>query len=382
MLKYTYKKAIRPQIKMTAAMQADLDLSKKISRDAKISPMNITCEIPIWEVKNNKQLVLNNDLINNQELFLKIKTDLQKQHYAIIRQCQDSEITDNPMNLTRYEEFLNYIMTNLHKSEQSLIEYGPAIGDFCVLDRSLYPGTKHIYKTGIDTLNLSRQHNELGYGDIWPNYITFLCITPPIEGEGITTVCCGQKIAKKLQKRAPDLMKRLLRDGVKYIQLYLSDDVKKRECSIQGPEDYCHVAPTWNHSFGTNNINEAVKLCKQKGGWDTVELQDDDCILVSRVRPVFLELQETLFYFNTIVGFSKRPFREVTHGNGEPFTMGEINFLEELQQSDLIGVNYRKGDILIVNNEKMMHGRTVRNMQKPREIAVVKGVARRRADIR
>ena len=53
MLKDTYKKTIRPQINMTAAMQADLDLSKKISRDAKISPMNITCEIPIWEVKNN-----------------------------------------------------------------------------------------------------------------------------------------------------------------------------------------------------------------------------------------------------------------------------------------------------------------------------------------
>lgn len=366
---------------MTAEMQADLNWSKKISRDAKITPMNITCEIPIWVVKNNKQLVLNNDLINNQELFLKIKNDLQKQNYAIIRQSKDSEINDYQMNLTTYEKFLTNIMKNLLKSEESLIEYGPAIGDFCVLDRSLYPGTKHIYKTGIDTLNLSRQHNELGYGDIWPNYITFLCITPPAEGEGITTVCCGQKIAKTLQKRAPDLMERLLRDGVKYIQLYLSDEVKKRECAIQGPEDYCHVAPTWNHSFGTNNINEALKLCKQKSGWDKVELQDDDCILVSRVRPVFLELQETLFYFNTIVGFSKRPFREVTHGNGEPFTIGEINLLEELQQSELIGVNYRKGDILIVNNEKMMHGRTVRNMQKPREIAVVKGIPRRRADL-
>ena len=93
---------------------------------------------------------------------------------------------------------------------------------------------------------------------------------------------------------------------------------------------------------------------------------------------MFLELENIPVFFNTIAGFSKRPFREVTHGNGEPFTDEEINLLEELQQSALMGIHYRKGDILIVDNEKMMHGRSVRDMSKPREIAVVKGGIRRR----
>lgn len=376
-----HTKLIRPQIKMTPEMQVDLDISKEKSRVAEITPLNITCEIPLW-VKEGKQWIINDKIMNDHEIFSLIKADLSKQNYAFIRQSQDLAIGGDKMNLIAYEAFMNKIMAEPIELEHSLIEYGPAIGDFCVLDRALYPGTKHIYKTGIDTLNLSRQHNELGYGDIWPKYISFLCVEPPVEGQGITALCCGQKIASALQERSPVLMKRLLQDGVRYIQLYLSDEGKQRECSLQGPEDYCHVAPTWNHSFGTDDKNEAVKICKQQGGWDTVELQDDNCILVSRVRPVFLELKQTLFYFNAIVGFSKRPFREVTHGNGDPFTSDEINLIEELQQSEFMGAHYRKGDTLIVNNEKMMHGRTVRDMTKPREIAVVKGVARRRSNLK
>ncbi len=372
-----HTKPIRPQIKMTPQMQVDLDASKESSRCAEITPLNATCEIPLW-VHQASCWTIDDTLMRDDALFSRIKSDLDTQHYALIRQRQDVAMDDDPLRLVAYEAWMQQIMAQSIGSEQALIEYGPAIGDFCVLDRKLYPGTKHIYKTGIDTLNLSRQHNELAYGDVWPKYIAFLCIQPPIIGQGITALCCGQKIAAALQTHAPTLMARLLQDGVQYIQLYLSDAVKARECSIQGPEDYCHVAPTWRHAFGTDDKNEAVKRCKQQGGWDKVTLQDDDCILVSRVRPVFLELQSVLYYFNTMVGFSKRPFREVTHGNGEPFSVDEINLIETLQQSALMGVHYRKGDVLIVDNEKMMHGRTVRDMTKPREVAVVKGVARRR----
>lgn len=381
MIETLHTKPIRPHSKMTPEMQADLDTAKENSHEAEIIPLSTTCEIPLW-VNEKKQWTLHEKFIEDHRLLARIKADLNKQHYALIRQSQDDPIGNDSMNLTAYEVFMNHIMANAIGLEPALMKYGPAIGDFCVLDRPLYPGTQHIYKTGIDTLNLSRQHNELGYGDIWPKYIGFLCMEPPVPGQGITTLCCGKKIATTLQKRAPALMDRLLQDGVQYIQLYLSDAVKKRECIIQGPEDYCHVAPTWHHSFGTDNKHEAVERCKQQGGWDTVDLQEDDCILVSRVRPVFLELQQTLFYFNTLVGFSKRPFREVRHGNGEPFTMDEINLIEAIQQNTLMGIHYRKGDILIVDNEKMMHGRTVRDMTKPREIAVVKGIARRRADLK
>lgn len=367
----------KPSINMTTNMKIDLDNSIYKSKNTTVKPLKITCEIPLW-VKKHNDWIFNNYYVKNKNIISQIKKDLSQQKYALIRQDPKFPIKEGPMNLAGYEEFMKHIMKDQDNTRSSLIEYGPQLGDFCVLDRPLYPGTKHIYKTGIDTLNLSRQHNELGYGDIWPKYISFLCITPPVPGQGITTLSSGKQIALSLQEKAPDLMNRLLLDGVQYIQMYLSDKVKHRECALQGPEDYCHVAPTWSHSFGTNDKNVALDLCRKHGGWDNVELHEDDNIVVSRVRPVFLELENIFFFFNAIVGFSKRPFREVTHGNGEPFTVDEINLLEELQQDSLIGINYRKGDILIVDNEKMMHGRSVRDMSKPREIAVVKGGIRKR----
>ncbi len=369
---------IKTKITITSKMKQDLAQSILISKNTAVKKIKVTCEIPLW-IKQKNEWHVNNEYLTNYYFISQIKQALTQQHYALIRQDSKHPIIDGTMNLNAYEVFIQHIMNDQDNTSSALIEYGPKLGDFVVLDRPLYPGTKYIYKTGIDTLNLSRQHNELAYGDVWPKHISFLCITPPSPGEGITTLSSGRKITQALQQKAPKLMNRLLQDGVQYIQMYLSDEVKRRECATQGPEDYCHVAPTWRHSFGANDIHKALELCQKYGGWDKVELHDDNNIVVSRVRRVFLELENIPIYFNTIVGFSKRPFREVTHGNGEPFTDEEINLIEELQQSNLMGIDYSKGDILIVDNEYMMHGRSVRDMSKPREIAVVKGNIRNRS---
>jgi hypothetical protein len=225
-------------------------------------------------------------------------------------------------------------------------------------------------------------HNEMAYLRDYPSYIAFYAETPATGGGGETLLCDGRRVWRDLSK----FSRNILGEGqlLTYSQIYGNGTLQ-----YQNRNDYMAL---WQDVFGVDNREEAQKRAESLGY--VVEWSDEHEMEVSYTRSAVRYDMPSLdgdedggdgpgdgcFFDQIVCCHSKnctasardgRPHFQVMLADKEEesstaFTRSDIpssvmEEVEELTEQHTDVVALEKGDMVVVDNRIVKHGRRAFN---------------------
>ena len=198
-------------------------------------------------------------------------------------------------------------------------------------------------------------HNENAYSRSWPNKIFFFSVIIASEG-GETPIADSRNVYKKIDSHIKDKFEE---HGVMYTRNYTKG-----------------IDLSWEEVFQTEEKAEVEKYCKKnniKFEWKTgvPELTTKQTCQASFVHPTSGESvwfnQAHLFHISSLdedsrlslireLGEENIP-RNASYGNGEPLECEVLDHIREVYTHEKIKFKWHKGDIMILDNLLMAHGR-------------------------
>lgn len=212
--------------------------------------------------------------------------------------------------------------------------------------------------TEYDKSETINQHNELSYSINYPKKIYFCCITPSNIG-GETPIADCRDILKSMN---PEIIQMFKEKGVKYIRNLHSG---------QG------IGKSWQDTFETKNKKEVELLCSIDNS--EFEWKSNGNLRITQNRPAIIEhpITNEEVWFNQIDIFhpsqlSKEIYETLLiycnnnlfdfpifgcFGDGSIISDKIINEIRDLINSKRIIYKWKKGDLLVLDNIHISHGR-------------------------
>jgi hypothetical protein len=212
-------------------------------------------------------------------------------------------------------------------------------------------------------------HHEFSYRRTYPERLAFCCLDPGIAG-GATPLADSRKVLEKVPRDVVDRFERL---GVMYLR------------------NYGRLGVSWPESFGTSDKESVSDYCRTQGiqfSWN------GDYLRTWQVAPAVVAHRVTAerAWFNSIVnlnidGIEPPSVREdmksvvppdslpvnTLYGSGEPVESDVIDMLKQIYQEEATRFDWRKGDVLLIDNVLTAHARDP--FEGPRSIIVSMGDA-------
>lgn len=201
-------------------------------------------------------------------------------------------------------------------------------------------------------------HNELSYSHQWPERLFFCCVIPAASG-GETMVADSREILRRLD---PDLVEEFSRRQVEYIR------------NLHGGNG---LGPSWQDTFETSDRRTVEDFCTQSGMRH--EWRPDGGLRVRQTRPAVARHPKTgdLVWFNQADQFhpSTHPAevyaslqglygdktgdfpQNVRFGDGGEIPAASLDAVRRAAHDSMIPVGWQEGDLLIVDNVLVAHGR-------------------------
>jgi hypothetical protein len=199
-------------------------------------------------------------------------------------------------------------------------------------------------------------HNELSYTYRWPSLLFFHCVTPAAEG-GETPLADSRAILKKLDR---GVVRRFRERSVRYVR------------NLHGGAG---TGYSWQEAFETEDRVAVEAYCR--GGGVGFEWRADGALRLSEVRPATTRHPQTgeQVWFNQAEGFHPSALDEETYraltstvgedglrlnatfGDGTPLDPSELTHIRDVTRAEAALVSWRAGDVLVVDNLLVAHGR-------------------------
>ncbi|RDI68127.1 TauD/TfdA family dioxygenase [Nocardia pseudobrasiliensis] len=196
-------------------------------------------------------------------------------------------------------------------------------------------------------------HNEDSHAASWPRLLFFMCETPA-EWGGYTPIADSRSVFQSLPQ---DLLERFAH-GVRYTRTYRDD-----------------LGLGWREAFQTDSRAKVERYCREHGmafSWDGPRL------LTSTTRPAWRDEprsgarvwfnQANLFHLAALgdevreallEAFPERYLARNAHfGNGTPIPPEDLLRVEQTYDDCALTLPWHRGDLLIIVNMLMAHGRT------------------------
>lgn len=209
-------------------------------------------------------------------------------------------------------------------------------------------------------------HHELAQTPISPNKLFFFCKSAAEKG-GATPICRSDKLFEALEKNEPELAKRFETLGVKYKTKMLANDDPE---SGQGRG--------WQSTLSVETKDEADAKLKELGySW---EWQSDGSIKATTpILPAVKTLNDgSKSFYNQLIaaylgweGVKKNPSKAITFGDNSEITTESLDQIVELSKQFTYDMNWQDGDVVLVDNKRVMHGRRSFLGERKREVLVV-----------
>lgn len=212
-------------------------------------------------------------------------------------------------------------------------------------------------------------HNENSYKHDWNSKILFFCIIPPLEG-GETVLADSRRVYNMIDKR---VIERFNHDGVLYIRNYSNGiDLSWQEVfqttDRRVVETYC-TANDINFEWGlgitelrTSQVSQATivhPITKQKVWFNQAHLFHVSALNIADSMSLIQELGENNLPRNTF------------YGSGEEIPINVLQHIRDVYDKEKIKFQWQRGDVLIVDNILVAHGREP--YKGDRKIAVAMG---------
>jgi hypothetical protein len=198
-------------------------------------------------------------------------------------------------------------------------------------------------------------HNENAYSLSWPEKIFFFSVLVASEG-GETPITDSRNIYKKID---PIIRKRFEEKGVLYVRNYRPG-----------------MDLSWQEVFQTDNRDEVEVYCKNHSiEWEwnrgLSELTTRQICQATLSHPQTNENiwfnQAHLFHISNLDEEAKKSLleeygeenlpRNAFYGDGTSFEKEILDHIREIYEQEKIIFNWQKGDIMLLDNRLMAHGR-------------------------
>nr|VFJ67607.1 MAG: Taurine catabolism dioxygenase TauD, TfdA family [Candidatus Kentron sp. FM]VFJ67794.1 MAG: Taurine catabolism dioxygenase TauD, TfdA family [Candidatus Kentron sp. FM]VFK16769.1 MAG: Taurine catabolism dioxygenase TauD, TfdA family [Candidatus Kentron sp. FM] len=207
-------------------------------------------------------------------------------------------------------------------------------------------------------------HNEMSYLSKFPRCIVFGCETIPARG-GETFLFDNRGVTHEILQS--EIGRRLEKDGVRYVR-------NLTDAERSGDVVYKH----WQDAFAVSTREEMEQIAKRED-W-RLEWRENGRVRLSYWQEAYeynQTLEENLFFVNlSLLGayfddwhpfdtlpYEDRPF-DVVHGNGEPFTERETEYLVHVFDNHCLPIFWKPGWIAMLDNERWAHARPPFTLQE------------------
>lgn len=249
-------------------------------------------------------------------------------------------------------------------SRGPLLSYTYASTDRRPVDGNVYTSTEYPAAYTIPP------HNEMSYASDWPMKLWFWCGQPARAG-GATTLADARRVLGRLD---PGVRERMAAAGVRYVRNYGRLDL------------------SWQRVFGTDDPAAVARLCDRAGiehSW-----RGDGTLRTQQCRPAIARHPRTgedvwfnqahLFHHSALPDDERRVLeatvadgalpRTATHADGSPIAPGHLAAVRDAYAAELTEVDWEHGDVLLVDNMLVAHGRAA--FAGPRRVLVAMTEAR------
>ncbi|WP_306252989.1 TauD/TfdA family dioxygenase [Parvularcula sp. IMCC14364] len=195
-------------------------------------------------------------------------------------------------------------------------------------------------------------HHEMAQTPIYPSKLFFYCEIAAEDG-GATPLCRSDILLEQLAEKAPDFVQALEARGVKYK-------------TVMPPNDDAQsgLGRSWRSTLTAETRDQAQARLRQLGySW---EWQEDDVLVVTTPR---LDAVKTLadgrrVFFNQLIAAFRGwkderndPSKSITFGDSSRIDPDDMAIAIQLSDELSFDMNWQKGDVVLVDNFIVMHGR-------------------------
>ncbi len=181
-------------------------------------------------------------------------------------------------------------------------------------------------------------HGEMYYTKHRPDLLFFFCERPAAQ-DGETTVADGTALYRGLSQRTRDFFE-ICR--IKYVCTY--------------PDG------RWQQLFQSDRVSDVEEYCRDN---DMNFRRNDDGSIVTEYltravsKPLFHAGPAFINNIFTMVRWEQAGFgiRVVRDEHGKPLAQDIIDELQQLERQETLPVSWRPGDLMMVDNTRMLHGR-------------------------
>jgi alpha-ketoglutarate-dependent taurine dioxygenase len=211
-------------------------------------------------------------------------------------------------------------------------------------------------------------HNEMSYSRSWPMMLGFFCVQPAAAG-GETPIADSRKVYARID---PEIRARFSQKQLQYVRNYDSDALDL----------------SWQDVFQTNDRAAVEQFCRRSG--IDCEWQSETRLRTAQVcqavaeHPVTGESvwfnQAHLFHVSSLEPELRAALlasaadelpRNTYFGDGSEIDEADLDQIRAAYESELVAFKWQKGDVLLVDNMLVAHGR--KPYQGPRRIVVGMG---------
>lgn len=215
------------------------------------------------------------------------------------------------------------------------------------------------------------QHNEMSYLPDPPRALAFFCDVEPAQG-GETPLADSRAIYQRIP--AP-VLEKLQAHGIRYHRHLYGP---RRNPITRALSRIVELHTSWMAAFGTDDRAEVERICASQGAavrwnWEQGALiantlpavrkhpETDEWLWFNQVStflstPRSAGLARWLLYHAVYPHWSRRPFH-ATFGNGAPIPLADLNCVHAAIESATVRFRWNRGDLLLVDNFLVMHGR-------------------------
>jgi len=195
-------------------------------------------------------------------------------------------------------------------------------------------------------------HHEMAQTPIFPSRLFFYC-EEPAESGGATPLCRSDVLLEQLKNECPDFVRDCEAKGLLYSNVMPGESDPKSG-----------MGRSWRSTFRAETREQAeVRMTLLGYSW---EWQPDGSLRVTTpVLPGVKELSTGhRSFFNQLIAASKGwkddrndPSKAITFGDGSPLNVEAVHTASTLADEITFDVPWQKGDVALVDNFAVMHGR-------------------------
>ena len=197
-----------------------------------------------------------------------------------------------------------------------------------------------------------------------PDKLFFCCLSASESG-GATPLCRSDYVARDLREEHPALFAAFDQRGLKYTTTMPAEN---DHASGQGR--------SWQSTLSVQSKAEAEARLAQMG-YTFLWQQDDSLVTTTPRLPATRQLPNgDVSFFNQVIAVhlgwrnsaSGKP--NLTFGDGSPIEPKALETIVEIASRHTVDLAWEDGDIALIDNHRMMHGRRPYGGGRPRQVIV------------